>query len=158
MANTHKICSVFGTNSVEITDHLKEKLHSTFIDLITKYNVRTFYFGGLSSFDDVCWQIVSGLKNQYNNIKRVFCLSNRNWLNPSKRPQWLNNNDYEEIVYFELSFNYWYTRIYYRNCEMINRSDYLVFYAPPNPKSGAYKALKYALSKKKSIINLYDTS
>ena len=27
----------------------------------------------------------------------------------------LNDEDYEEIIFFALNFDYWYTRIYYRN-------------------------------------------
>ena len=38
---------------------------------------------------------------------------------------------------------------------MIDKSDVIIFYAQEKENSGAYKAYKYALKKKKHIINLY---
>ncbi len=61
----------------------------------------------------------------------------------------------EEFTYLPLDYNYWYTRIYYRNCEMIDRSDCVIFYAEQKKESGAYKALRYAQKKKKPHINLF---
>ena len=150
---THKSCSVFGTNNMVITDTIKERLRQVFIDLLEK-NYRTFYFGGFSMFDDTCYKIICELKEQYPDIHRIFCVADPMWLRASKRPKWLNDETYEEIVYLDLDFDWWYQRIYFRNCEIINRSDFVVFYAPENNRSGAYKALKYAKSKKKDYIDL----
>lgn len=72
----------------------------------------------------------------------------------SKRPKWLNSVDYEEIIYLDLDFDYWYTRIYYRNVEMVNRSDIVVFYVNHSEQSGAYKILQYAIKKEKQYINI----
>ena len=148
-----KSCSVFGTNKMVITDELKERLYNVFIDLLEK-DFKVFYFGGFSEFDDICYQIITKLKEQYTDIHRIFCVADPRWERPSKRPKWLNDEAYEEIVYLDLAYDYWYTRIYYRNCEIINQSDYIVFYAPENNSSGAYKSLKYAKTKKKEFINL----
>ena len=72
-----------------------------------------------------------------------------------KRLKNLQAEEYEEFVYFPLTFDYWYTRIYYRNCEMVNRSDYVLFYAEDRKESGAYKIFKYAVRYKKEYINLF---
>ena len=69
------------------------------------------------------------MKEKYSAIKRVYCLHDERYLRERKRPQYLRAKAYEEFVYFPLSFDYWYQRIYYRNCEMIERSDYIIFYA-----------------------------
>ena len=153
MTEIHKSCSVFGTSKMVITDELKKRLRNVFIDLLEK-DFRIFYFGGFSEFDDVCYQIITELKLEYPDIHRIFCVADPRWQRPSKRPRWLNEETYEEIIYLDLDFDWWYTRIYYRNCEMINLSDYVVFYAPENNSSGAYKALKHAKLKKKDFINL----
>lgn len=152
----HKSCSVFGHHKIEITEQLKAKLTTTLENLISQEDVKYFYFGGFSEFDDLCWRIVTELKKVYPDIYRIFCLSDPRHLRPLKRPKWLKNEDYEEITYLDLDFDYWYTRIYFRNCEMINRSDYVVFYVNHSEESGAYKALQYAIKKKKQIINICD--
>ena len=63
---------------------------------------------------------------------------------PKKRPVWLKQENYEDFIYLDLDFDWWYKRIYYRNCAMIDRSDIVVFYVEPKENSGAYKAYKYA--------------
>lgn len=153
-----KSCSVFGHSKIEITKELENNLKSAFEMLITQEKVKYFYFGGFGEFDDLCWQIVTSLKGKYTNIKRIFCLSDPRHQRLSKRPKWLKDEDYEEIIYLDLDFDYWYTRIYYRNCEIIDRSDIVVFYVNHTEKSGAYKALQYAKRKEKQIINICDTS
>lgn len=61
----HKSCSVFGHSKIVITNSLKEKLYLTFENLIRQENVGYFYFGGFGEFDDLCWQIVTSLKEKY---------------------------------------------------------------------------------------------
>lgn len=158
MMKCNKICSVFGHSDIEQTEDLKNKINLECERLIKEENVGLFYFGGFGNFDDLCWQVVTELKKKYTNIVRIFCLSDPKYQNKLKRPKWLRDEDFEEFVYFDLDFDYWYTRIYYRNCEIINRSDYVIFYVERTTNSGAYKAMKYAIKKKKIIINLYEKS
>lgn len=154
-----KSCSVFGHSEIEVTEELKQCLEETFEFLITCKNVNVFYFGGLGEFDFLCWQVVTELKKQYPYIKRIFCLcNNKQQKKFAKMSDWINNENYEEIIYFQLEFDYWYTRIYYRNCEIIKCSDYVVFYVEHFENSGAYKALKYAKKLKKQIINVKDNN
>ena len=108
-------------------------------------------------FDDLCWKVVTKLKEKYPHLKRIYCLSDPRHQRISKRPKWLKDEDYEEFIYLDLDFDYWYQRIYYRNCVMIDRSDIIVFYVEEQENSGAYKAYKYAKQKKKSIINILNT-
>ena len=154
IADGHKSCSCFGHGKIEITEELKEKLKKIFEMLITQENVNYFYFGGFSEFDDLCWQIVTELKLKYPSIYRIFCLSDPCHQRLSKRQRWIKDENYEEITYLDLNFDYWYTKIYYRNCEIIDRSDFVVFYVNHTERSGAYKALQYATKKKKLTINV----
>ena len=148
-----KACSVFGHSEIDITDDLKIKLLDRFEALI-KDHFGVFYFGGFGLFDEICWEIVTELKKKYPHIKRIFCLADSRHQRESKRPKWLKDEDYEEIVYLDLVFDYWYKRIYYRNIEIINRSDYIIFYVCHTQNSGAYKAMQYAMRKKKSFENI----
>lgn len=97
-------------------------------NLIINENVDTFFFGGLSEFDDLCYKIVSKLKLKHEHIIRIYALENPAWIKEHKRPQWLKNEEYEEVIYLDLEFDYWYNRIYFRNCEIIKRSDFTIIY------------------------------
>lgn len=147
-------CSVFGHSKIENTKELEDKLIATFEDLI-KQGCKYFYFGGFGEFDDLCHKVVSNLKSTYPHIQRIFCLSDPRHQRISKRPKWLKDEDYEEFIYLDLDFDWWYQRIYYRNCAMIDRSDIVVFYVEPRENSGAYKAYKYAKQKKKKTLNIF---
>ena len=152
--NNLSTCSIFGHSKIKITKELEEKLTATFGNLI-KQGCKYFYFGGFGEFDELCHKVVSELKDKYPHIQRIYCLSDPRHLQRNKRPKWLRNEDYEEFIYLDLEFDWWYQRIYYRNCAMIDRSDIIIFYVEEREQSGAYKAYKYAKKKKKNIINLY---
>lgn len=152
----NKACSFFCHRKTIITEELVCRMRELLKSLIVECNVQTFYFGGFSTFDEVSYNIVSELKQNYPNIKRVFCLYDPRHIRESKRPLWIKNQLYEEYIYLRLRFDWWYTRLYYRNLEIINRSDYVVVYAEEKEESGAYKALQYAIKKNKKIYNLFN--
>jgi len=148
-------CSVFRHKEIEINYELKVSLRETFVDLITNKSVSIFYFGGFGQFDDLCWEIVTELKKEFPYIKRIYVCENETYVNrPRKRPKWLKNEDYEEIIYFSLSYDYWYTRIYYRSIAIVEHSDFNIFYIRNTENSGAYKIYKYAKQHNKNIIML----
>lgn len=150
----HKACSFFGHREIELTKTQLFRLKQLIEVLIVEYKIDTFYFGGLSLFDETCYFITSELKKKYPCINRIFCLYNPQHVREHKRPQWLKDLHFEKVVYLPLEFDWWYNRIYYRNLEIINRSDVVVFLAYANERSGAYKAYCYARNKKKIIYNL----
>lgn len=145
------VCSFFGHSEIIKTDSLTRELTSIITSLIEKCEIKTFLFGGFGQFDELCWEIVTQLKKKYKDIDRVFCLTDVKHLNPMKRPQYLSSLDYEKFVYLEPKFEHWYSRIYYRNCEMIEQSTFIIFYVKNYNNSGAYKALKYAQKHKKDL-------
>ena len=154
-ASLNYSCSFFGHRELKITKEEVDKLKNEIIRLIEENNCKTFYFGGFGEFDDLCYDIVCELKQTYPDIKRVFCLSDARLLDKTKQPKWLREQSYEQIVYFDLDFSYWYTRIYYRNCEIIKRSDYVIFYVDESKgEGGAYKALKFAKKIKSNYKNV----
>lgn len=149
-----KSCSFFGHSKIELSEELKIDLEKLIKRLVLEEKVRFFYFGGFGEFDDLCYEIVSKLKEKYNDIKRVFVLHDIRHKRADKRPKWISEQRYEDIIYFELKFNYWYTKIYYRNCAIIENSDYVVFYVNNFLNSGAGKAFSYAKKIKKAIFNI----
>lgn len=153
-----KICSFFGHRKIEDAEDLRKKIINFLETLIVEKGYNVFLFGGFGEFDELCHEIVSTYRKKYPTIKRVFCVTDETFLLARKRPAYLRETDYEEFVYLPLTFDYWYTRIYYRNCEMIERSDFVIFYAEHRKNSGAYKALQYAKKRKKEYINIFDSN
>jgi len=149
-----KICAVFGHSTIELTKELEKLVFETCDELI-KQGCKFFYFGGFGEFDALCHKVVSELKKIHIQVKRIFCLYDPRHLRMLKRPKWLTKEDYEDFIYLDLDNDWWYKRIYFRNCAMIDISDVILFYVEKREGSGAYKAFKYAKKRKKQIINLY---
>ena len=150
-----KICSFFGHRKIENKVSIKREV-TEWIEKLIEEDFSIFLFGGFGEFDELCYEAVSALKGKYAKIKRIYCLIDERHLSERKRPKYLRTEDYEEFIYLAPSFDYWYTRIYYRNCEMIEKSDFVIVYAETRKDSGAYKALQYAVKHKKKHINLFD--
>lgn len=150
------ICSFFGHSVVTCND----ELYATALAEIWKSvnsGCRVFYFGGYGRFDEICHEIVTSIRkeNPRLNVERVYCVSQERYL--IKNVRYFNRADYERTIYLEPKYSGWYKSIYYRNCAMIDSSDYLIFYAENRENSGAYKALKYALKTSgKRIVNIAD--
>lgn len=154
MEEMGKTCSCFGHSEVELTDDLVERT-SREIDKAIGEGVRTFLFGGISDFDELCYNIVTERRAMYPelNIKRVFCFALEKQLR--KPPRWFLKKEYEALECPAKDYDYWFTAIYYRNIAMIDMSDLVLFWVQERENSGAYKAYKYALRKRKRIVNLF---
>ena len=150
-----KVCSFFGHREIMLT----EELYTTILTEIEKsvdLGCRIFYFGGFGEFDNLCYQIVSKLKAERPNlhIRRIYCVPQEALLR--KKSRWLLDGEYEDVVFLVPKLSGWYRSIFFRNCAMIDGSDVIIFYAENRKESGAYKAYRYALTKKeKTVINLY---
>lgn len=150
-----KICTFFGHREIKITDDLYATTTAEILKSVD-FGCRTFYFGGYGDFDALCYEIVTRLKVEREelNLKRVFCVPREEYLR--KRVRYFKREDYDDVIYLEPSFNGWYKSIYFRNCAMIDRCDYIIFYFEDRVDSGAYKAYQYAKKKKaKMLFNLY---
>ena len=145
----HKTCSFFGHQKINIDERLKTKLKEIAEQLILD-GFTTFCFGGFSNFDELSRQTITELKQKYPHIKRIFYLYNPKQYKQIKA----EDVDCDELIYPDLEFDWWYKRIYFRNVEMIKNSDFIIFYVKNTQNSGAYKAYKYAIKKKKNFLNI----
>ena len=143
----YKSCAFIGHREIDFTDKLKSEIKTELIHLIENENYGVFKFGGLGEFDYYCYETVTELKEKYPFIKTVLCL----W--DGKRPWWAKARTYDEVEICMLSYDYWYSRLYYRNAAMIDSSDFCIFYVLKTENSGAYKAMQYAEKSKKPFIN-----
>ena len=168
----NKVCCFIGHRKIQKTQELKEMLLNTIENLITKEDVTKFFFGSKSQFDDYCYEIVSELKEKYPYIKRVYVRSAYQHI-----PNWYEDSlleHYEDTYFPERMAKAGKASYVERNQEMINKSDFCIFfydenYLPPRrrnsrrdlfdyqPKSGTGVAYDYAVKKKVKIINVFES-
>ena len=168
-----KICCFIGHRKIDNIDKVETKTKEIVLDLILNKNVKIFLFGSKSEFDDLCLKILSQLKEKFVDLKRIgyTCKSEGIVLETEKEKfETLYSKIFksETELYcvdeeFEHSTKYVSGKASYieRNQEMINDSDYCVFYydknyLPPKNKSGTKIAYDYAIKKKKQIINVFE--
>jgi len=165
-------CCFFGHRQITFSNQLIENLRNTIEQLIVKENFQLFLFGSKSEFDDLCWEIVAGLKIKYPHISRVYVRAEYPYI----------NNEYKRYLLERYEYTYFPDRaidagraVYVRrNFEMIDKSSVCIVYynkeyIPPKrknsrsgliehqSKSGTKIAYDYAVEKNKRIINVAST-
>lgn len=153
-----KKCCVIGHRKIIETPTLICDIEKTIIRLIKDENVYMFLLGSKSAFTDLCYDVITEVKNKYNHIKRVYVRAEYPII--SDRYESYLKRFYEDSYYYndkQISGKYNYVK---RNQVMIDSSNYCLFYYNSNynvekTKSGTQLAYEYAVNKKKNIINLY---
>ena len=151
-----KTCSFFGHRKIIESAELIEKLHKAIADLIVKCGVNTFLFGSNSAFDRLCYQTVSGLKNEYPHIKRIYVRAEFPYVSESYTRYLLER--YEHTYFPERIMNAGRAVYVERNYEMIDNSAHcIIYYDEANAtksSSGTKLAYEYARRKNLHIQNL----
>jgi len=164
------VCCFFGHRKIEKNDELERELYNIINELIKEKKVDTFLFGSKSQFDDLCYKVVTELKEIHPHIKRIYVRAEFPYIDDSYREHLLTY--YEDTYYPEKIINAHKVVYVERNYEMIDNSSYCICYydesyAPPRrknskrdlfdyqPKSGTKLAYDYALNKKLIIYNIF---
>ena len=169
-----KKCCFIGHRNIKKTAKLREKLTDTVRWLITEKDVDQFLFGSKSNFDDFCQEVVKGLREEYPHIRRVYV----RMYYPELGEPYIGYilRDFEDTYMPERIENAGVARYVERNQEMIDSSDYCIFYynsqyrlpkrkyskrdvSEYQPKSGTQLAFEYANRQKRrgklmDIINM----
>ncbi len=153
-ANT---CCFIGHRSITETEELKTELIELIERLITDKGVNTFLFGSKSRFNSLCLETVTGLKEKYPHVKRIYVRAEFPEISDEYKAYLLKF--YEETYYHEKLIGSGKAAYVQRNREMIKGSKYCIFYydeghAPAARKSGTKIALDYAVKQGKEIFLL----
>ena len=160
-----KACSFFGRRDTPQTEELKNKVRETVERLIVEQEVDTFLFGSRSKFDQLCNMVVTELKETYPIIKRVYVRSQYPYIHKQYKDYLLES--YDDTIMPRRVKNAGKASYVERNQEMIDVSDFCVFYYTPDylppkrkhsnnsiggfqPQSGTQLAWNYAHLKKTS--------
>ena len=118
-------CCFIGHRKIEYSLELELKLIELIENLIVEFNVGIFLFGSRSEFNDLCYRVVTKLKEKYPYIKRIYVRAEYNY---DDNTMVYLLKDYEQ-TYFPKQIvkagKYSYVE---RNLIMINQSEYCVFY------------------------------
>jgi uncharacterized phage-like protein YoqJ len=184
-----KACSFFGHRDTPQTEELKQKVSETVERLMVEEGADTFLFGSRSNFDELCHMVVTELKEKYPYIQRIayLCKHETGCLvgEGAKMKQQIKQltgrdvyvSEYEDIRKSDRVNSAGRASYVERNQEIINISDFCVFYYNPcflpykrkyskvsvreyQPKSGTGLVFDYAWKRRWSgkditIINLY---
>lgn len=151
MLNTFTV-SFFGNRFInENIDDIMDKL---LYQIITDNNYTEFLVGRDGDFDIMVASAVRRAKKRFANYNFQLV-----WVMPYLKSEYKNNANefdrfYDIVEICELSeMAYPKAAIQIRNKNMIDRSDFCVFYVKEN-KGGAFKTMQYAIKRNKNIINL----
>ena len=177
-----KSCCFIGHRKVACTNELIEKIDACLKSLVEKEDVRCFLFGDIGQFDTLCYERVTNLQALYPDIKRIRLRCKSEYACQKEEKEELERitravtgwdisykdyKDYESVQISERVLQAGRASYVERNEEMINASDFCVFYynvdylPPSQSKSGTKIAFTYASKRKRSganirIINLYE--
>ena len=140
----NKICCFIGHRKLVVSSELCEKLKKTIVWLIEKKGVNWFLFGSASKFDELCLKTVTELQKSYPEIKRTYVRSNCPYIRNSHRKQLLKS--YDDTLIPSKVKNAGRAAYVERNQEMIDASDFCVFYYNPDYKPPIRKPSKGALT------------
>ena len=149
-----KTCCFFGHREIEESDCLRNAVRKTVENLVLEQGVDRFLFGSRSRFDRLCHEIVTEIKKQHPNIKRVYVRAEYEQINEDYEAYLLK--DYEETYFSQKAKGAGRAVYIKRNYEMIENSDFCVVYfdesRTSDTKSGTKIALDYAKKYGKRII------
>lgn len=145
------VCCFIGHRTIIETDEMKKRLLNEIENLIKDKNVDTFLFGSKSQFDSLCLELVTNMKEKYPHIMRIYIRAEYPVISEDFKEYLLKS--YDETYFPEKIIGAGKASYVKRNYEMIDKSNYCVFYYMQlNRKSGTKIALDYAIKREKKII------
>lgn len=151
------VACFIGHRTITVTDELSERIRATVLDLIDNQGVDTFLFGSRSQFDELCLKIVTEIKEIRPNIRRIYVRAEYPYISADYEKYLLT---FYDETYMPENIIHAGKAIYIeRNRHMIDSSDICLMYFDnkyslnQNHNSGTKDIHKYAVSKKKLIIN-----
>ena len=163
-----KACSFFGHRNTPQTEDLKEKVREIVERLIVEEGVDTFLFGSRSKFDELCHMVVTELKEKYSHIRRIAYLCKHEsgclvgaGIELKQKIKSLTGRDvyiaeYEEIKKSDRVNLAGCASYVERNQEIVDASQYCIFFFDPHYSVTACKGLNQTCLCKSGVRFIYD--
>ena len=164
------IVTFIGHRKIAANYSLYSKLRDLIFWLVDYKNANTFLFGSKSHFNDLCLQVATEVKKIRPNVKLIYVRAEYPLISEDYKNYLLNF--YDDTYFPDKILNAGRAAYVERNYHMIDRAGICIFYfdkaySPLNGQlvnnhvgkanktvSGTKLAYDYALSKKKTIINI----
>jgi uncharacterized phage-like protein YoqJ len=147
------VITFLGHSSLYITDDLRHKILRTIKNIIHQGEKVSFYCGGYGDFDNLYAGICRSVKKENPSCEVIFITPYMTESQQQKIKEWVDEKLYDSVIYPPLETIPPRVAIVKRNEWMIQKADFIIAYVK-HTYGGAYRALKYADKKKKSVINL----
>ncbi len=167
-----KVCCFIGHRNVENKEIVEKTLYDVIEDLILNHNVSMFLFGSKGEFYGLCLDVFAKIREKYEFVENVAYKCRHEWCSlvgdgQAEDKKYIFNSEKE----FKSKWVAGRASYVERNFEMIDDSDFCVFYYVENYKptmrkyskgslsyyqqtSGTKVAYEYANKKKKNVINI----
>ena len=167
------VVTFIGHRKLQADGSFRARLKELVLSLVDDRGADVFLFGSKSEFDDLCLEVVSEIKKERPDIKRIYVRAEYPYI----------DKDYEDYLLGIYDATYIPENVIEagkaayveRNRHMIDKADICVFcydknYKPPLacgargravcdlPKSGTKVAYEYAVKRKKEIVNVFGRS
>ncbi len=160
-----------GHRNAELDVNQRNNLKSLILNLIDVRGADTFLFGSKSDFNAICLDIVTELSEIRPHISRIYVRAEYPYISKNYENYLLKN--YEQTYMPDNLINAGKAAYVERNFYMIDKADICIFYfdvsyipsknrhankityTNKQSKSGTMVAYRYAVQKKKEIINLF---
>jgi uncharacterized phage-like protein YoqJ len=149
------IITFCGHSHFQKTKEYEEKIHSVLENIVGKQSAY-MYLGGYGEFDEFAYECCKNFKKTHNAVSLVFITPYITMEYQKNRLEY-EKNKYDIILYPEIENKPLRFAISYRNKWMVDKSDYVIC-AIEHTWGGAYKTYRYAMTKKKNVINILEFS
>ena len=155
-----KTIAFFGHSQILNTNEIRKRILKTLKEVIPQGYTRLL-IGCHGDFDNLALSTCVEFRNNYNqNIKINVVLTNLSYLNKTEFG-YSKINFYKEIncdtFFYDIEKLHYKNRIIFSNKKMVEDSDLIICYVDNNSyRSGAKKAVQYAIKQNKKIINLFE--
>lgn len=147
-----KCCCIFGHRDFWASVEREKAIKAAIVDCIRERGITEFLVGGNGEFDIMCAKYLSELRQEYPQIRVTKVLAYRG----QKRDMFEEEYDkktFDATVYPPLEEVPPQFAIVKRNEWMVRASDYAIFFVQ-HDWGGAYRMLKYVISRGVSFVNL----
>lgn len=151
-----EMCCFIGHRHVKNEEAIRQKIRAIVTTLVRERRIYTFLFGSRSRFDDLCHEVVTEIRIQYPEIRRVYVRAEFPVITAQYESYLLQR--FEKTVYPDCVKGAGRAAYIKRNQYMVDQSAVCVFYCWENTldrsKSGTRIALTYAEARGGEILRI----
>ena len=145
------ICVFFGNRTALLSERDDRRLRALIMYLIRHRQVECFWVGKHGDFDKYVTDVLQEIRQKYPKIRVMLVL---NEMPKEKEHITYDESRYDKTIYpIDMEFCIPRFSIVYKNRFMAKMCTYAVCYVAT--KGGASKAMDYAVSQKKTVVNIY---